>query len=73
MTEEEIKAMKDENAKMKADIEALTKSKTELESAKADIDSKYLELQKEHEQLIRGGKPLPEGKTGAELFAELFK
>lgn len=73
MTEEEIKAMQDENAKMKADIEALTKSKTELEYAKAEIDSKYSELQKEHEQLIRGGKPLPGGKTGAELFAELFK
>lgn len=73
MTEEEIKAMKDENAKMKADIEALTKSKAELEFAKAEIECKYSGLQKEHEQLIRGGILLPEGKTGAELFVELFK
>ena len=73
MNEEEIKAMQEENERLKQENEAFKTNIATLKTEKDDINNKYLSLKKEHDTMITKGKPLPEGKTAEELFSELFK
>lgn len=73
MTEEEIKALQEENAKLKEEKETLTKSYDTLKAEKEDFESKYNAELEKSKRAIHDGAPLPDGKTGDELFASLFK
>ena len=73
MSEEEIKKLQEENEKLKQENQNFKTNIETLTTEKNDINNKYTKLKEEHDTLIKKGKPLPDGKTGDELFAELFK
>lgn len=73
MSEEEIKKLQEENEKLKQENQNFKTNIETLTTEKNDINNKYTKLKEEHDTLIRKGQPLPDGKTGDELFAELFK
>lgn len=72
MSEEEIKAMQEENAKFKADLEASQKKAEEFEQKAKDFESKYNDLIAKNASSNREGAPLPEGESVDELFGKLF-
>ena len=72
MSEEEIKALQEENAKFKSDLEASQKKAEEFELKAKDFEGKYNDLLAKNAASNRAGAPLPESETADELFGKLF-